>query len=54
MRFITLKEDEVEMIIDDGKTVRQLAFVILERRGMEMIIKDDTAGAYTAPEEEQV
>jgi hypothetical protein len=53
MRFITLKEDGVEMIIDDGKAVRQLTFFMLKKRGMEMITEEDMAGASTAPEEEQ-
>jgi hypothetical protein len=53
MRFITLKEDGMEMIIEDGKAVQQFTFFILKGCGME-IIENDTAGASIAPEEEQV
>jgi len=50
MEFLTLKEDEIEVMYEDDTTVWQVTFVLVKEHGVE-ITEDDTAGASTAPEE---
>jgi len=54
MGFIKLKEGGMEMILEDAKAVRLLRFIVSKVDELETIFEDDTVGASTAPEEEQV